>query len=367
MRFSHLDGVRGWASLMVLFSHLGPCFLLADLDLSFYPLITDGALAVYLFFVLSGLVMSIHHFRSPSRERLLTAALRRYPRLCLPVLAASLLAVILVQSGAMWNGPLAAEGDYEWLAQFYRYTPDAKDWLKFSVYEVFFRYDRDTALIPVLWTMQHELAGSMAIFLFLALFGQHWIRFPLYVIGASWLITTESPLLAFLSGMVLADLITSRAGQRLASQPFTPLASLLVLTGCAAAAMFRAPYATPLHLTSLATGLLLAVSYSAPLRRLFETPLSRRLGELSFSLYLVHFLLLCSVVSALHLGLLRAGVNDVAAGILTFTVGTVTSLAAAWAFKPVETSSMQLARRIGDTLLAAIKEAGPAWRRAPQR
>ncbi|WP_189536926.1 acyltransferase family protein [Paludibacterium paludis] len=351
---------------MVLFSHLGPCFLLADLDLTIYPVFSDGALAVYLFFVLSGLVMSIHHFRAPSRERLITAALRRYPRLCLPVLAASLIAVMLVQWDAMWNLPLAKEGGYRWLGQFYAFTPDAKDWLRFSLLDVFFRYDRETTLIPVLWTMQHELVGSMAIFAFLAVAGQSRLRYPLYLAAFAWLVKTESPLVAFLMGMMLADLIASPAGRRLAALRGARAVCIAMLILSLAAAMFRARYATPLHLSVLATGILAAISFNPALQRPFATPLSQQLGAMSFSLYLVHFLVLCSAVSALHLWLLRSGVGQLPAGLLTFATGTVTSLAAARLFQPLEVASMRLARQIGDAVKSvAGLLGGPVLRRAP--
>lgn len=50
---------------------------------------TYGALAVYVFFVVSGFSISIAYVRGGSKRGVASLAVRRYPRLVIPVLAAS--------------------------------------------------------------------------------------------------------------------------------------------------------------------------------------------------------------------------------------------------------------------------------------
>ncbi|MGY4626710.1 acyltransferase family protein [Bradyrhizobium sp. USDA 4486] len=86
-RYAHLDGLRGWASVVVLLNHTFPNFLFQNVHFSsisalltqpdmgtlatrlaeaafitFYVFVTNGALAVQVFFVLSGFVLSIGYF-----------------------------------------------------------------------------------------------------------------------------------------------------------------------------------------------------------------------------------------------------------------------------------------------------------------
>jgi hypothetical protein len=60
-RVVFLDGVRGWASLMVVLSHLLPCFLAITTPAYrhwYLTFVSDGNFAVYIFFVLSGFALS---------------------------------------------------------------------------------------------------------------------------------------------------------------------------------------------------------------------------------------------------------------------------------------------------------------------
>lgn len=59
---NYLDAVRGAAAFWVLFSHV------AILNNVYTPLLTNGGLAVDLFMMLSGFLMTFHYFRRESRE-----------------------------------------------------------------------------------------------------------------------------------------------------------------------------------------------------------------------------------------------------------------------------------------------------------
>ena len=109
-RFAYLDGLRGWAALLVVFHHgiIAIDFALytgqpsesrgrGDLWLSgtpFVPLAASGNLAVCIFFALSGFVLT--HAYINSRQYWLSLVARRYLRLGLPMLAGCLFAWMLL-------------------------------------------------------------------------------------------------------------------------------------------------------------------------------------------------------------------------------------------------------------------------------
>ena len=119
-----LEGVRGIAAMIVVFSHLRNMFLV-DSDtqllnvLSAWPDamakatvlvvegLLDGAFSVWTFWVLSGFVLSHKYFKHIQREQLqaarivlVDAAIRRYPRLLIPVLLSVLFEVFMRQHKA---------------------------------------------------------------------------------------------------------------------------------------------------------------------------------------------------------------------------------------------------------------------------
>ena len=100
-RAQFLDGIRGWASLMVLFGHLA-VFFLANSIQEFQPwifgIMTDGNLAIFIFFVLSGFVLTIGYVQKGEREIIVALSLRRYLRLVIPVVCTCLLAYLVVRS-----------------------------------------------------------------------------------------------------------------------------------------------------------------------------------------------------------------------------------------------------------------------------
>src|SRR4051794_31926011 len=123
-RFAYFDGLRGIAALGVVLSHLiqhfyTPLYAPGIEDpiirvIASTPLtaLYNGQFSVWIFFVLSGLVLSA----SVDRERfpLMATIVRRYVRLTVPVLAITLLILLIAHAGLMATGlvsdsaPLAA-------------------------------------------------------------------------------------------------------------------------------------------------------------------------------------------------------------------------------------------------------------------
>ncbi len=136
-RFAYLDGMRGWAALLVVFHH-GTIALdfalytgnpaesrgLWDLRISGMPFVllaAGGNLAVCGFFALSGFVLA--HAYSRSRQYWPSLVLRRYVRLGIPMLAGCLIAWMLLALGLMPNASAAQLTRSSWLAAQFHQRP----------------------------------------------------------------------------------------------------------------------------------------------------------------------------------------------------------------------------------------------------
>ena len=100
-KLSSLEGLRGIASFIVVIDH----YILAFFPAMFFPLkyafhypiekviastplsiLYNGDLAVVIFFVLSGFVLSFKFFQKPDKEIAISSFIKRYPRLTIPVI-----------------------------------------------------------------------------------------------------------------------------------------------------------------------------------------------------------------------------------------------------------------------------------------
>src|SRR5262249_47396407 len=134
-RLYFLDGLRGWAAVSVLLLHtfkvwltspeallahgytfkewlIEPEKMLANgygrllwlINHSPLAFISDGRLAVFVFFVISGVALSYPILKSPTPLRTISEmAAIRYPRLTIPIAISSLIAFLLVSAGWMFN------------------------------------------------------------------------------------------------------------------------------------------------------------------------------------------------------------------------------------------------------------------------
>src|SRR5215218_6369208 len=218
-RQMHLESVRGLAALAVVLHHLALAFypqmhnwmgsptvgraLPAPLRIAAAPPLNvfhNGVFAVVVFFVLSGLVLSYSFFRADAPEKrsaaLASAAVRRYFRLVIPILASVLLAYVLLRLGLLHHRQLGrllhvepwwvvSEDDW-WLTAQWNFEPRLASALHEGLFGVFFSFDPARTYSAVLWTMGIELAGSFFVYSFLGLFGSLRNRWVIYLlVGAA--------------------------------------------------------------------------------------------------------------------------------------------------------------------------------------
>ena len=354
-----LDGIRGWASLMVLLSHL-LVFTLPGASPAYsgwyiaFP--SDGNLAVFVFFVLSGFALTIGYLQTGRLQVISSLALRRYLRLAIPVLASSLLALTMLKAGLFDNARAGDATHNAWLSGFYAFPADFVACLKFALYDVFFAYTGHDTYNPVLWTMSIEFFGSFFVFSLaaIALGAKKRVHILLAVL-AYLAFTRNIYYLPFLLGLLIA-LHYRIPGQSPLLRRIAPLALLLAayyssssLRGGLAGlpAIPRSDF-----LTLSAAGLIVFfASLDSPVRAFFENRFSRYLGSISFPLYLTHFLVICSFTSLLMVEIPKHGLGPVASGHVNLVATLLVCFAVAHGFRRVESFSIAAARRFSDALM----------------
>lgn len=308
-RVVFLDGIRGWASVMVMLGHLLLWFLgnkVPGTQGWFFGFATDGNLAVFIFFVLSGFALSIGYIQSGKLSVITSLALRRHLRLGLPILFSSLLAWVFLKMGWFYNGVAGAIVQSDWMSKFYVIDVGFFETIKFALYDVFFRYDDRSSLNAPLWTMSIEFWGSFLVFSLCALFMHLRLRMLILAAVIVYLYVNKNIwYAAFVCGMVITVLY-HQYHQALKGL-FRMLAPILIglVVYYSASTMRGGLFGLPAMTRSdtmntlVACGLILAVACTPQIRKFFENRLSRYLASISFSLYLTHFIVMCSFSSYL--------------------------------------------------------------------
>jgi peptidoglycan/LPS O-acetylase OafA/YrhL len=332
-RYLFLDGLRGWAAVVVLLYHLfvnalpmGPSARWLAVLMPF-----NGLLAVAIFFIVSGFALSVRYLQTDDLTGVVRIAAGRYVRLAIPIFAACLLVHLCLIAGLLdlhANRLPPFRGSLE-------FSPTLGHLLKFSLFDVFFDYDKRESYIGPLWTMAPELYGS-ALTLAGIVVIRRW-RAPIFASMSIAFFCLPEPVwyIGFcMIGIAAADLyLRARLPAWLAAPLLIAgLVPVLVQT------FF-------IWWSAISTIMIFAGCVATPsARRLLESPLSIWLGWLSFPLYLVHG----PVINVIGEPMMRAAGDTLAAKIGVDVLTGALSLIAATVFaKLVNDPAIQVSRRIG--------------------
>ena len=303
---TYLDSIRGLAAFTVINDHFVtaydlPCvdsFCKNLLDLTPLHIWWDGSAAVSMFFVLSGLVLSLKYFRLGHQAdlnnfKLLPYITGRLFRIWLPY------AVILLISAAFYwhtvNSPLlnTALPPTEWIVNMWRnhaLTPIAMLRESFLL-----SLPAMVVLLPQAWTLTIELVLSLLLPIGLLLEKQGSLWLALFSLIAVFLLCVSPFLLHFALGLLIARYYTVMANY-LRPKPW--LRRLILLLGL----LFYTAISTTAHVfgetfmwivTGLGAGLIIIYTLSSHRTQSFlEWPILRQLGKVSYSAYLIHMLIL---------------------------------------------------------------------------
>jgi peptidoglycan/LPS O-acetylase OafA/YrhL len=345
VRLKFLDGLRGWGAVVVLLYHVFCDGVPVDDAFAeklklFLPF--NGVMAVFVFFVVSGFSLSVRYLADGDIRRWLKIAAGRYLRLAIPIFAACLLVHIVMVCGLV-DPPGERLAKF---SRFFNFDPTVAHLLKFSLFDVFFRYSALETYIGPLWTMSPELFGSFVVLVAVVVCRPLFARslFLLALAGLMlWLAPTDSTvavLALFPVGAAIADWFNRGW---LDAVP-KPVAFMLLLIGCLVPVLLPA---SVMNWGLIGTSsLMLGCIAIARIRNWLSGPISAHLGKISFPLYLMHGPVLCFVGEPLmrHFG------HSLGLKILIELTVVVLSFAAAYAFWPVNEFAISAARRFAETV-----------------
>lgn len=330
-RLAYLEGIRGIAAFVVLITHFKNIVAIdleARTQLFFAGLVhndflarclntlivfvLDGKLAVFIFWFMSGYVISIRLFGPGGMDYLKAAALKRYFRLAIPVLASVLFAYILMKAHLMYNVQLADRSgpEFHTMKGVFNFEPGLAEAFKNALFDSFFQFHYRGSYNPILWTMSPELYGSFICFGLFWIFRTRPGRYLVFIgmmiaalwSGLFWMVT-------FLLGYMLSDIAHSENpfrerveaifGKLFSNSVLIFFWALVLIIINGIFLTYYAGYAKVL----VSTGLVTLVMYSDGLKHFFSRGLLRWLGKISFSLYLVHLPLIYSLSCYLYMTL----------------------------------------------------------------
>lgn len=363
-RLHHLDGLRGVAALAVVFHHL-ICWILVWnapwMNVRLLAPLMDGHLAVTIFFVLSGLVLTQGFFETRDPAVPLNLALRRYPRLTIPIAAAVILTLLVWQMGGFAHQAAGAAAHSDWLRSFFTFAPDPWSFLRYLTWDVYQHAPPAKVYGPFLWTMHYEMAGSIVLFTLCGLIGlRAWFWTALYLMLAC-LIMARSELTAMLLGAAVAHMMSQPWWARIKGWKGTPYTAAVLLAGAYLLMVAMPGFAwvslqRPVLLVQLCgLAAVLAALLCPPVTRFLSTKPIQWLGQISFPLYLTHVIVLCSLTSWGYIwAVQQMGWGD-AGRVLVMFGSVAASLALAAAFLPVERFSIRVARGFSSGILNLSK------------
>ena len=374
-KLTYLEGLRGIASLMVVFTHyyggwyLSPTIInqlspfSQSLVKSPISLIWNGQLAVCIFFVLSGYVLSIKFFETNNRDIVISSALRRYWRLSIPCVVSMLFAYVLLKNKLYFNQEVFEVTSSPWIRLFWRQFPDIFEVLKEGFYGIFLDSNAST-YNAVLWTMKWEFLGSFMVFAICYLIGNSQFRnYYYFCVTLMLLLAEEAFLLAFLFGMILSDLSRqedSRAKIMIFNTIicwgllFMGLLFIVFLPFIQVNVSFRV---TPYIYVLSSLFIVIATLGDTGIKKIFDQKACAFLGRISFPLYLVHLPILCSFSSYMFLTLLRSGFTYSVSFWFAFLAGLILSFVGAHYFgKYIDEPSIDIAKHIEITIRRVYRE-----------
>ena len=329
-KLRHIEGIRGLAAVIVVLHHYTLAFYPAlnfgdanqthigngkmELFFAHSPLniVYNGGFAVCIFFILSGYVLSNNYHQTNNPKILIQYAIKRYFRLLVPVAASIIIAYAFIKMNFMHNADLGTvTKTNDWLSGAFNHNGSIYELIKNIFVDVFFF--KDNSYNPVLWTMTYELLGSMLIFSFLLLI--HPFKYKMYLYWSLILIlffTGNNFYAAFILGVVLnKHIVQQQSTNNPISVPkwLSIIGFIIGIYFCSYPiclnpqntmyALITWPFMTSYEFFHVlgSSILMFVILHSNGLKVALSGTVVKYIGKISFSFYLLHFIILCSFSS----------------------------------------------------------------------
>jgi peptidoglycan/LPS O-acetylase OafA/YrhL len=346
--YDDLELLRGLAALAVVVYHFLQAFLpphqappLADavgltVERPFVLALVNGPFMVTIFFVLSSYALTVKLVAERAPGAVLTAMIKRFPRLFPLTLIGTLLPAAIFLLGWMFNDEVAALTRSEWLELYGGIYPSAKTpapTIAGAFSDSVRLFDRGSSPYnSVLWTMRYELIGSLtALATALLIAGQ---RRPLLDVAITAVVGTLALSVHALCAICVGTVLLTKY-LRHSTITFSPRTAMMLIVGGLIIGSTYKPFPEymamdrdmsryVLRMDWLIHGVA-AIMIFLGVRcwrhvRAPDWPVARVLGRLSFAVYVLHVPIIGSLASAIvywlgygWLGLTLAGLATAAA------------------------------------------------------
>lgn len=345
-RIYFLDGLRGWGAVGVVLYHFWVAGFPKSQEIATFLqkiFIFNGGLAVYIFFMVSGFSLTVAYFTNNNYLILKKILIGRYFRLILPIGIASLICFICMKTKIIPPVELRT-GNWK---NFLVTTPSIIEFVRFHFFDVFYNFSHARSLIPPLWTMEIEFIGSIILlssllfvnelkskfFFFILCCVSFWFNYlySLFFIGAAlaWFYSQFTPKNTVLIGY-LASIVALISSWFFKYFDTSGTFSILFQTGCC-------------------LSFFISAMYCKPVQDFLSSPISLYLGKISFSLYLIHSVVMWTV------GL---RIMDSVSNWLLNGICIVVSLILAHFLSYFDRIAIKLSRKVGNSFFSAntVKE-----------
>lgn len=365
-RSSEIDGIRGWASVSVLFFHVfweSMGDVVPGLRNPFTNVLMNGYYPVMIFFILSGDALSSAFFHTGDRRTIDRLAVKRYPRLTLPVLMSCLMVWLLMVLHVDFHREAAVilqRSDR--LGEFLQVDTSLATLLRYALYGVYAEHTMTHSFNPMLWTMAVEWTGSIMVFIGCYLWSTFRVSpWPLLLALALALLKFNSIFCLFAWGMLLSLMRSHGVFDALRRRREVQLLSSVLLVAIAAwtGTQWNSEVRPPV-LMAVCAAIVPLIYMNRILSGLFSSRLSGFLGRLSFPLYLTHFSVMISLMSWLVIHpTLWVGVVPTTRYILIACATIAVSFVVAMAFLRIEAPLLAALDRLLRTRLLKTAPASP--------
>jgi len=312
IRFHYLDGIRGVAAFLVIFYHFKNAFFDSSKNSSAYTYLwqkldlffLNADFSVQIFFALSGFVLAYNSF---NKEKFLKKQwIKRYYRLVIPVFIASLFYYLFIKTGILSFSSIYSN---EWTSRHWQVSYTFPQFVIHFFFHFLLLSDWQFifGINSSLWTIPIELLWSYILFAHFYLINfikQVWVKNLFLLLSVLFIIrfteaTGKSYGFLFLGGALMA--LNYKAIRHFFNQAYRRyflLALAVLYTVIVEKGWLAESFSLPFRWSFFAALLyLLLALVSVKLQYFFSLPFLQWLGRISFSLYLLHLLIIGSIAS----------------------------------------------------------------------